>query len=50
MLTAIINDNGSLVFAKAGDPLSRGYRVVSVDEIAVVIADAAGITQTLRLP
>ena len=50
VLTAIINDNGSLAFVKTGEPLSNGYRVVRVEETGVVIVDAAGITQTLRLP
>jgi len=48
--TAIINDHGSLAFVKEGEPLSNGYRVVRVEETGVVIIDAAGITQTLRLP
>jgi hypothetical protein len=50
VLTAIVNDNGSLAFVKPGDALSNGYKVVSVDEISVVIVDASGVTQTLRLP
>ena len=50
VLTAIINDNGSLAFVKTGEPLSNGYRVMRVDETGVVIVDAAGITQTIRLP
>lgn len=50
VLTAIMNDNGSMVFAKAGDKLSRGYSVVKVDETSVTIADSAGVTQTIRLP
>jgi hypothetical protein len=49
-LTAIIVDNGTMVFVKAGDTLSGGHRVVRVDEKGVVIADAAGVEQTLRLP
>ena len=49
VFTAIVNDNGSLVFVKAGDSLSNGYKVVRVEETAVVIADAAGVEQTLRL-
>jgi hypothetical protein len=48
--TAILIDNGSLAFVKAGDRLSNGYSVVRVEETGVVIVDAAGITQTLRLP
>ena len=50
VLTAIIIDNGTLVFAKAGDKLSNGHSVVSVDEMSVTLLDAAGVTQTLRLP
>lgn len=50
VLTAIIIDNGTVVLAKAGDKLSNGYRVVSVDELSVTLIDSAGITQTLRLP
>ena len=49
-LTAIIIDNGSMVFAKAGDKLSNGYSVVSVAEMSVTLTDAAGVTQTIRLP
>lgn len=48
--TAIINDHGSLAFVKTGDALSTGHRVVRVEESGVVIIDAEGITQTLRLP
>ena len=50
VLTAIIIDNGVMVFAKTGDKLSNGYMVVRVDETAVILADSAGVTQTLRLP
>ena len=50
VLTAIINDHGALAFVKTGDKLSNGYSVVRVDDTAVVIVDAAGVTQTLRLP
>jgi hypothetical protein len=50
VLTAIIIDNGSMVFAKAGDKLSNGHSVVSVGEMSVTLVDAAGVTQTLRLP
>jgi hypothetical protein len=49
-LTAIVIDNGSMVFVKAGDKLSNGYSVVSVDEMSVTLIDSAGITQTIRLP
>lgn len=50
VLTAIIIDNGAMVFAKAGDRLSNGHSVVSVDETSVTLVDSAGVTQTLRLP
>jgi hypothetical protein len=50
VLTAIIIDNGTMVFAKAGDKLSNGHSVVSVDEMSVTLIDATGVTQTLRLP
>jgi hypothetical protein len=50
VLTAILNDNGSMVFAKAGDRLSNGYSVVRVEETSVTLADATGITQTIKLP
>jgi hypothetical protein len=50
VMTAIIIDNGVMVFAKAGDQLSGGHMVVRVDDASVLIADSAGITQTLRLP
>jgi hypothetical protein len=49
-LTAIIIDNGSMVFAKAGEKLSNGYSVVEVSEGAVTLVDASGVTQTIRLP
>jgi hypothetical protein len=50
VLTAIVNDNGAVVLAKAGDRLSHGYSVVRVDETSITLIDAAGVTQTLRLP
>ncbi len=50
VLTAILNDNGAMVFAKAGDKLSRGYTVVRVEEMSVTLSDADGVTQTIRLP
>jgi hypothetical protein len=50
VLTAIVIDNGVMVFAKAGDKLSNGYSVVSVEEGAITLIDANGVTQTLRLP
>ena len=48
--TAILIDGGSMAFVKAGDRLSNGFSIVRVEETGVVIVDAAGITQTLRLP
>ena len=50
VLTAIIIDNGTMVLAKAGDKLSNGHSVVSVDQMSVTLVDATGVTQTLRLP
>jgi hypothetical protein len=50
VLTAIISDSGTLVFVKAGDKLPSGATVIKVDETGVVLMDAAGITQTIRLP
>jgi hypothetical protein len=50
VLTAIIIDNGSMVFAQAGDKLSNGYSVLRIDEMSVTLADATGVTQTIRLP
>ena len=50
VLTAIVNDNGAMVFVKAGDKLSHGYSVVRVEEMSVTLADAEGITQTIKLP
>jgi len=50
VLTAIVIDNGSMVFVKAGEQLSNGYSVVRVDDMSVTIVDASGVTQTLRLP
>jgi hypothetical protein len=48
--TAILMDNGSMVFVKAGDKLSNGYSVVQVEEMSVTLIDANGVTETLRLP
>jgi len=50
VFTAILNDNGAMVFAKAGAKLSRGYTVVRVEEMSVTLSDADGVTQTIRLP
>jgi hypothetical protein len=49
VFTAIVNDNGTLAFVKAGDALSNGYKVLRVEETAVIIADATGVERTLRL-
>lgn len=48
--TAILSDNGSLVFAKIGEKLSNGYSVAGIDERSVTLADATGATLILRLP
>ena len=50
VLTAIVNDNGAMVFVKSGDKLSNGYSVVRVEETSVTLVDPAGVTQTIRLP
>lgn len=50
ILTAILIDNGTMVFAKAGDRLSNGYSVWRIDEMSVTLTDPTGITQTIRLP
>ena len=50
VLTAIVIDNGVMTFVKQGDMLSGGHRVVRIDEISITLEDAAGVTQTLRLP
>ena len=50
VLTAIVTDNGAMVFAKSGDKLSNGYSVVRVEESSMTIVDPSGITQTIRLP
>ena len=50
VLTAIVIDNGSMVFVKAGDKLSNGYSVLRVDEMSVTLSDATGVTQTIKLP
>jgi hypothetical protein len=50
VLTAIVSDNGLMVFVKAGDKLSHGYSVVRIDEVSATIVDASGVTQTIRLP
>lgn len=50
VLTAIVIDNGSMVFVKAGDKLSAGHSVLRVDEKSIVIVDASGSEQIVRLP
>ncbi len=50
ILTAIVIDNGRMVFAKAGDTLPSGMLVVRVDEGSITLADAVGVTQTIRMP
>ena len=48
VLTAIVIDNGLMVFVKAGDKLSNGYSVVRIDELSATIVDASGVTQTTQ--
>lgn len=50
VLTAIVIDNGSMTLAKAGDKLSGGHSVLRIDEKSIVIVDAAGVEQIVRLP
>jgi hypothetical protein len=50
VLTAIVIDNGVMMFVKQGEMLSGGHRVLRVDESSITLEDAAGVTQTLRLP
>lgn len=50
VLTAIVIDNGSMVFVKTGEKLSGGHSVLRIDEKSIVIVDAAGVEQILRLP
>ena len=50
VLTAILIDNGSMVFAKAGDKLSGGHSVLRVEEKSIVIVDAVGVEKVVRLP
>lgn len=50
VLTAIVSDNGALAFVKTGDKLPSGATVIKVEETGIVLMDAAGITQTIRLP
>jgi hypothetical protein len=47
--TAVIVDNGQLVFVSVGDKLSGGYTVTKVDETSAAVADAKGIEIVLRL-
>jgi len=49
-LTAIVTVNGAMSFVKSGAQLTGGYTVLRVDETSVVLVDANGVTQTLRLP
>lgn len=48
--TAILTDNGALVFAETGTTIPGGYRVLRVDEQTAVLVDAAGGEIVLRLP
>lgn len=48
-LTAILMDNGSMIFATAGDKLAGGYEVVRISDTTIVITDALGAEQTITL-
>ena len=48
-LTAIVMDNGALIFAVEGEKLGGGYVVSRISETAMVIADPAGAEQTFSL-
>ncbi len=50
VLTAIVIDNGTMVFAKTGDTLSNGHSVLRVEEGSITLVNATGVTQTIRLP
>ena len=50
VLTAIVSDNGSMTLVKAGDKLSGGHSVLRVDDKSIVIVNAAGVEQIVRLP
>lgn len=49
VLTAILMDNGSLIFAAVGDKLAGGYEVIRINDTTIVIADPAGTEQTVTL-
>lgn len=49
-LTAIITVNGAMTFVKAGYQLPGGFSVLRVEETSVILSDASGVTQTLKLP
>lgn len=49
VVTAVLMDNGGLVFVAAGDKLAGGYVVVRVNDASIVIADALGTEQTVTL-
>jgi type II secretory pathway component PulC len=48
-LTAILTDNGTLLFATVGEKLAGGYTVTGITESTMVIADPSGAEQTLTL-
>ena len=48
-LTAILVDNGSLVFAVVGEKLAGGYTVTKVSETSIVITDPFGVEQIVSL-
>ena len=49
VLTAILTDYGTLVFAKAGDKLAGGYRVDRVEEAAAILVSDTGAELKLTL-
>jgi hypothetical protein len=48
-LTAILMDNGSLIFATVGDKLAGGYEVVRISDTTIVISNPLGAEQTVTL-
>jgi hypothetical protein len=48
-LTAILTDNGTLLFATVGEKLAGGYSVTGITETTMVIADPSGAEQTITL-
>lgn len=50
VLTAIISDNGALVFVKVGDKLPSGATVSKIEDSGIILVGPAGLTQTIKLP